>query len=88
MYIDFGAGESIIARHEDGVLLDLKSRDLRRHAREERKHASRLSQYVDRLRCEMDYQRLVLAKQLARFEIAQSILHADETSFFSTSQCR
>jgi len=88
MYIDFGAGESIMARHEDGVLRDLKSRDLRRHAREERGHASWLSTYVDRLRCEMDYRRLVLAEQLTRFEMAQSILRADETRFFSTSQCR
>ena len=88
MYIDFGSGESIMDRHEDGMSRDLKDRDLRRHAREGREQTSRLSQYVDRLRCEMDYRRLVLAEQLARFDIAQSILHADETSFFSASQCR
>lgn len=88
MYIDFGSGESIMARHEDAMLRDLKNRDLRRHAREGREHTSRFAQYVDRLRCEMDYRRLVLAEQLARFDIAQSILHADQTSFFSTGQCR
>jgi hypothetical protein len=31
---------------------------------------------------------LLLAQRLARFGLAQSVLHADETSMFSTGQCR
>ena len=88
MYIDFGAGESILARHEEYTLSALDAHELRRTAREGQQQASWLSRYADRLRCEMDYQRLVLAERLARFDMAQSILHSGETSFFSTGQCR
>ncbi len=88
MYIDFGAGEALLARHEEYTVSDLDAHRLRRAAKEGQQQASRISQYADRLRCEMDYRRLVLAERLERFSLAQSILHAGETSFFSTNQCR
>ena len=88
MYIDFGAGEAILARHEQDTVSDLDAHRLRRAASQGQRQESRLSKFADRVRCEMDYQRLVLAQRLERFDMAQSILRAGETSFFSTSQCR
>lgn len=88
MYIDFGSGEAILARHEQDTLRGLDARHLRQTAREGRQQAGWLSKYADRMRCELDYRRLVLAEQLARFDLAQSVLRADETAFFSNGQCR
>ena len=47
----------------------------------------RSSHQLDRLLCELDYRRLVLAERLARFDLAQSILRAGETSLFSSGHC-
>lgn len=43
---------------------------------------------LDRLLCEMDFRRLVLAERLARFRLAQAILRGDETSLLSEGRCR
>jgi hypothetical protein len=88
MLIDFGNGEAIMARHEEYTLQGLEAWALRQQARQGRAPGRRLSHLVGRLRCDMDYWRLVLAERLDRFALAQSILHAEDTSFFSTRQCK
>lgn len=87
MYVDFGAGETILAQHEEYTRSSLAAHQLRHTVHERRRQVGRLSRYKERVRCEMDYQRLVLAERLARFEMAQSILRSSETSLFSTGQC-
>ena len=57
-------------------------------AREQRVvRPGRFSHQLDRLLCELDYRRLVLAERLERFDFAQSMLRAGETSIFSSGQC-
>ena len=88
MLIDFGNGEAIMAHHEESTLRDLEARELKRMVSSARPRRARLHHYADRLLCEMDYWRLVLADRLHRIALAQSLLRAEDTTFFSTSQCR
>jgi hypothetical protein len=87
MYIDFASGEAILARHEEETQRHLDAWYLRRTARQARQRSSWLYGTSDRLRCELDYQRLALAERLARFDLAQSVLRADRGSVFSTGPC-
>jgi hypothetical protein len=79
--IDFGAGESILASHEDEVTRELKSRALRKEARSASSRTNWLSSQFERLHSLLDYWRLTLAKRLAASERADSLPHADEMSF-------
>ena len=88
MLIDFGNGEAIMARHEEFAQRDLEARALRQTASQTQAQRGWLSHYSDQLRCELDYYRLVLAEKLERFALAQSVLHADDTRLFSSTQCR
>ena len=88
MLVDFGTGEAILARHEEYTQRDLATRELRHLASQTQAQRGWLSHYTDQMRCEMDYYRLVLAEKLERFTLAQSVLHADDTRLFSTTQCR
>jgi hypothetical protein len=56
---------------------------------QEARHGQRhwYAPYLDSLLCKLDYQRVVLAERLARFEIARSILRGAETNLFSTGGC-
>jgi hypothetical protein len=87
MYIDFGAGELHLARHESDLHRELARRELLRHSRAEQLPQRRWSKTIDRVRCELDYQRLVAAERLRPFRLAQSLLRADRSSFFSAGHC-
>jgi hypothetical protein len=88
MYIDFGSGEAILARHEEETLRGLNARQLRQQARDRRQPSAQVHQLAARLRCELDYQRLVLAERLARFGVAKSVLRPPEAGTFSSGPCR
>lgn len=87
MYIDFGAGERHLARYEDELQVELARRALLRQSRQELSPNNRWSRFVDRVRCELDYQRLVAAERLRSFSLAQSLLRADRSDFFSAGHC-
>lgn len=88
MYIDFGSGEAILARHEEETLRGLNARQLRQWARDGRQSSAQVHRLAARLRCELDYQRLVLAERLVRFDFARSILRPEEARMFSSGPCR
>ena len=88
MIIDFGNGEAIRAQHEVGVQRNLEARTLRMQAHQ----ASSLStgwatRTWQRLLCELDFQRVVLAERLARLGLHSDFLRGDETALFSAGRC-
>ena len=87
MIIDFGNGEAIMARHEEYTQRALEAQELRHRASQAQTRSGRLHHYTDRMRCEMDFWRLALADRLHGFALAQSILHAESTRFFSVRPC-
>lgn len=49
--------------------------------------ARRRTRRVDWLLCELDHRRVLLAQRLERYDLAQSLLHADEASVLSSGHC-
>jgi hypothetical protein len=89
MVIDFGNGEAIRARHEVDLQRDLEARGLRMQARQAGSRSrSWPSGSWNRLRCQMDALRVVLAWRLAAFGLHPAILGGDKTAMFSTGRCR
>ena len=91
MVIDFGNAEAIRARHEVDLQRGLEARTLSTQARQSRQNGKdsrdRQSRYWNRVLCELDFQRVVLADRLARFGLDPSVLRGDETALFSAGRC-
>jgi hypothetical protein len=88
MIIDFGNAEAIGARYELDLQRTLEGRALRREARQAGSRIGGRTRYSwNRLLCELDFQRVVLAERLARVGLHPAILRGDETTVFSAGRC-
>ena len=71
---------------------ELEAARLVREAREFRRRsdsgqAKVVSRLVDRLLCQLDYWRIMLAERLARYDLAQSMLRVEQTRLLSAGRC-
>ncbi|MFC2037498.1 hypothetical protein ACFLYD_05975 [Chloroflexota bacterium] len=87
MYLDDYA---VVKREFDLRIADAqewgRARDLLAQAKPQQE--GWLTQQASRLRCELDFQRIVLAERLQRFRLAQSLLFADRVHLLSSGECR
>ncbi len=82
LHPDYQVEESLYHLRLQEAMLPKQTRVIRRHGQRRW-----LLHQLDRLLCELDHHRVVLAQRLERYDLVQSILHADEASKYSSGHC-